>query len=53
MVGDPSKAQKELGWKHKYDLNALVKEMVAADTELFERDKYLLDGGHKVLDQNE
>lgn len=53
LVGDPSKAQEKLGWKHTYDLEALVKEMVKADIELFERDKYLLEGGHKVLDQNE
>lgn len=53
LVGDPTKAQTELGWKHKYDLQALIKEMMAADIELFERDKYLLEGGHKVLDQNE
>jgi len=53
LVGDPTKAQEKLGWKHTYDLEALVKEMVQADIELFERDKYLLEGGHKILDQNE
>lgn len=53
LIGDPSKAQKELGWKHRYDLPALVKEMVAADVELFERDRYLMEGGHKVMKYNE
>src|SRR5687768_13723692 len=28
LIGDPSKAQSKLGWKPKYDLNMLVKEMV-------------------------
>jgi GDPmannose 4,6-dehydratase len=31
LIGDPSKANKVLGWKPKYDLQALVKEMVASD----------------------
>jgi len=31
----------------------LCKEMVEADLELFKRDKYLLDGGHKVLNYKE
>jgi GDPmannose 4,6-dehydratase len=31
LVGDPSKAQKRLGWRHKTSFNAMVKEMVAAD----------------------
>ena len=53
LVGDPSKANKELGWKHTHDLNALVKDMMAADLELFRKDKYLMDGGHKVMDYNE
>jgi GDPmannose 4,6-dehydratase len=31
----------------------LIKEMVASDIKLFERDKYLAQGGHKILDQHE
>ncbi|MDA7804219.1 GDP-mannose 4,6-dehydratase [Crocinitomix sp.] len=53
LLGDPTKAQKELGWKTTYSFDDLVKEMVESDLELFKRDKYLLDGGHKVLNQNE
>ena len=37
LIGDPTKARTKLGWKSKYDLNMLVKEMVAADVELFRR----------------
>jgi predicted kinase len=37
----------------KITVEELVKEMVAADTELFKRDKYLLEGGHKVLNFHE
>ena len=53
LIGDPSKAQRELGWKHKYSLEQLVAEMVKADMELFTRDRYLLEGGHKVMNYHE
>jgi GDPmannose 4,6-dehydratase len=38
LIGDPSKS-KRLGWKPKYDLAGLVKEMVASDLEIFKRQK--------------
>jgi len=53
LVGDPSKAQKKLGWKHTYSLEKLISEMVQSDLELFKRDKYLMDGGHKVMNYHE
>ncbi len=53
LEGDPSKARRVLGWKHKYELKDLVKEMVQADIKLFERDVYLKKGGHKILNEEE
>lgn len=53
LIGDPTKSQMELGWKPKYDLPMLVKEMVSADVELFKREKLLKDAGYKVLNQFE
>lgn len=53
LIGDCTKSKTQLGWEPKYDLAALVKEMVEADIELFQRDKYLMDGGHKVFQYNE
>jgi GDPmannose 4,6-dehydratase len=53
LVGDASKARNILGWKPVYTVQTLCKEMVNADVELFKRDKYLLAGGHKVLNPNE
>ncbi|MBK6397561.1 MAG: GDP-mannose 4,6-dehydratase [Bacteroidetes bacterium] len=53
LLGDPSKAEKQLGWKPKYDLKMLVKEMMESDLELFRKDKYLKDGGHNVLNYHE
>nr|WP_308199157.1 GDP-mannose 4,6-dehydratase [Chitinophaga sedimenti] len=37
LIGDPTKAQTKLDWQPKYDLPALVKEMVAADVEVFRK----------------
>jgi GDPmannose 4,6-dehydratase len=37
LLGDPSKANSKLGWQPKYDLPALVKEMVQSDLETFHR----------------
>lgn len=35
LIGDPTKAMTKLGWEPKYNLNLLVKEMVASDLSLF------------------
>lgn len=53
LIGDATKAKKNLGWKPKYDLASLVKEMVAADVTLFEKDLDLLHAGHKIAHQRE
>ncbi|MBS1680668.1 MAG: GDP-mannose 4,6-dehydratase [Bacteroidetes bacterium] len=53
LIGDASKAKSKLNWNPKYDLPALVKEMVHADVELFKRDLHLLQKGHKILRQIE
>lgn len=53
LIGDPTKAQQKLGWKPKYDLPMLVEDMMKSDLELFKRDQYLREGGHKVMDYHE
>lgn len=53
LVGDASKAKAKLGWTPKRTVEQLCKEMVASDLEVFKRDKYLLEGGHNVLNQHE
>jgi GDPmannose 4,6-dehydratase len=37
LIGDPTKAMTKLGWKPKYDLRSLVKEMVIRDLNLFKK----------------
>jgi len=53
LIGDSTKAKTKLGWTPKYDLDGLVKEMIAGDLELFKRDHYLKEGGHKIFQYNE
>lgn len=53
LVGDATKAKEKLGWVPKHTVEELCKEMVQADLELFKRDKYLLEGGHKVMNFHE
>ncbi len=35
LIGDPTKSKTKLGWEPKYDLPALVKDMMEADLKLF------------------
>ncbi|WP_428329110.1 GDP-mannose 4,6-dehydratase [Mucilaginibacter sp.] len=53
LIGDPTKSNTKLGWKPKYDLQGLVSEMVAADVELFRREKLLKDSGYVIKNQFE
>ena len=45
LLGDASKAKKELNWKIETSFNDLVKKMLDSDLELAEREKVLIDKG--------
>ena len=49
LIGDPSKANKKLGWLPKYNLEMLVNEMVLSDLKLMQREEYLKEGGFDIL----
>lgn len=53
LIGDPTKAKSELKWELKYDLDALVDDMISSDLQLFKRDHYLKEGGHKIFQYHE
>ncbi|PKV75363.1 GDP-mannose 4,6-dehydratase [Pontibacter ramchanderi] len=53
LIGDATKSKEKLGWTPKYDLPALVKDMMQNDIELFKRDTYLMEGGHRILNYHE
>lgn len=49
LIGDATKARTKLGWAPRYDLKMLVGEMMQSDLDLFRKDKFLREGGHKVF----
>lgn len=49
LVGNPEKIRKATGWEPEYDLDGLVADMIDSDYELFRRESYLVEGGHKIL----
>ena len=53
LIGDCTKAKEKLGWEPKYDLEALISDMIWSDIKLFQRDEYLKDGGYQILDYYE
>ncbi|MEM1098501.1 MAG: GDP-mannose 4,6-dehydratase [Planctomycetota bacterium] len=48
LLGDPAKAERQLGWKPRTSFQELVEMMVDADMELAQREKVLADAGHVV-----
>ncbi len=49
LLGDPTKSKTKLGWKPKYDLPALVKDMMQSDLHLMKKDEYLKLGDFRTL----
>jgi len=48
LIGDPTKSKTKLGWEPKYDLAALVQEMVQADLNIFKNQSKLNKAGLPV-----
>jgi GDPmannose 4,6-dehydratase len=49
LIGDASKAKEKLGWECQYELNDLVKEMMASDIELMQKEQFLKESGYKTM----
>ena len=48
LIGDASKAKRELGWEPKYTLEQLVEEMVNSDLKEAKKERFLREHGFKV-----
>ena len=48
LLGDPSKASKELGWKAKISLEQLVKEMILEDLSTAKKELYIKEKGFEI-----
>ncbi len=53
LIGDATKAKEKLGWKAKYTLPELVKEMVDSDIQLFRSELLLKEKGFGIRNQYE
>jgi GDPmannose 4,6-dehydratase len=53
LIGDPSKCKAKLNWQPKYDLAALVKDMMSSDVEHFQKERMLKEAGYIVKNQFE
>ena len=49
LMGDPTKAKTKLKWEPEYDLKALVKDMVAGDIKIMQKEVHLKNGGFQTL----
>jgi GDPmannose 4,6-dehydratase len=49
LIGDASKAKRQLGWTPHYDLPALVSDMIISDLHQVKKDDYLKKGGFTTL----
>lgn len=49
LIGDLTKAKTRLGWEPRYDLSALVADMMQSDIKLMQKEAYLRDGGYRTL----
>jgi GDPmannose 4,6-dehydratase len=53
LIGDATKAKEKLGWTPEFTLQDLVKDMMANDVNLMQKEVYLKKGGHDILNNYE
>lgn len=53
LLGDYTKAKTQLGWEPKCKVEQLVKDMVESDIKLFEKEKWLQNGGFEIYNHYE
>ncbi len=53
LIGDPTKANTQLGWKPKHSLADLVRDMMDSDLKLMQKQQFLEEGGYDILAQHE
>ncbi len=48
LLGDPTKAMTQLGWKPEYQLPDIAADMMTSDIRLMKKDAYLQAGGYTI-----
>lgn len=49
LIGEPSKAMSQLGWKPRYTVEDLVKDMIMSDLDVMKKEKFLQNAGFTTL----
>ena len=49
LIGDATKSRTKLGWEPEYNLDALIKDMMAGDVKNMKKEAYLREGGYRIL----
>ncbi len=49
LIGDASKAKQKLGWEPKYNLAALVRDMILSDLDVMKKEKFLKNAGFRTM----
>jgi GDPmannose 4,6-dehydratase len=53
LIGDPTKANTNLGWIPEHDLASLVNDMMSSDIKLMKKQQYLKNGGYNTINHFE
>lgn len=53
LIGDATKAKEKLGWVPEYTFEELVKEMMASDLKVTQKEIYLGEQLHQISDEDE
>lgn len=49
LLGDASKARRNLGWVPQYDLTGLINDMITSDVTLMKKESHIKKGGYKTF----
>ena len=49
LIGDASKARRQLNWEPRYNLQSLITDMIMNDLKLMKKESYLREGGFEIL----
>jgi len=53
LLGDPSKARRQLGWEPRISFEELITEMVTADLKEAEKDTMVQQKGYRIYGNSE
>ncbi|MBC7498182.1 GDP-mannose 4,6-dehydratase [Candidatus Gracilibacteria bacterium] len=53
LLGNPAKAERQLGWTREYSIAEMVAEMVRSDIDIFRKEEILKKHGYEILAQYE